>query len=198
MKKIWMLLLSLALAFSVCACGGSEPVVEPVDSTTEATESSVTIVRAEESEEEKSVVLMDMGDKIITEDYELVINKVEFSYDVKPSDTSGYYYSYPAEDNQVYVAVRGEYKNISERDHCIRDLPIPVVVYDTDYTYNGQAMIDCGSSFDWADSFIAATPLQTSKYCAIVDCPEEVKTGEGYVVVLFVIDGTTYQYNLNK
>lgn len=189
MKKnhVFALIIALLLCISLCACGGSDsPSSDPNES--EAIETS--------SKEEPKVVLMELGDQIITDNYEFTLENVSFSYDVQPSDTSSVYMSYPAESGQVYVDIRASYKNISERDQCIRDLPIPIVNYDTKYSYTGYPTVDTGNNFDWVSSYVAATPLQTIKYVGMVDCPEEVKTSELPVLVVFVVDGVTYQYNL--
>lgn len=196
-KKKALTLIVVLMGVLLCACGSnSEAVVEDPEAVKATAESDVKIERASTADGESSTELIGIGDKIVANDFEFTLEGVSFSYDVKPSDTSGYYYSYPAEENQVYIDVKGTYKNTSQRDHCIRDLLVPVVVYDNNYTYQGFAVVDRGDSFDWSGSYVAATPLQTCKYHVLVDCPEEIKTGTGSVSVLIVIEGKTYQYNL--
>ena len=52
------------------------------------------------------------------------------------------------------------------------------------------------NSFDWAGSYVAATPLETCKAHGIVECPAEVDTAGGSIVVSIELAGTVYEYTL--
>lgn len=145
-----------------------------------------------------NAVTIQPGQTIVTPDYEFTLNKVELTYEVKPSNTSGVYTSYPAEDGKVYIHIDGHYYNTSKRDVCIRDLFVPAADYDNGYTYTGFAIVDDGDNgFDWVSSYVICTPLETCHYHGLIECPEAVDNSEKPLYVIFTLaDGVTYRYDI--
>ena len=154
--------------------------------------------KTEAAEPKESVKKIKKGDVIKTNSFEFTLNKVELTYEVKPKNTSGYYYSYTAEDGKVYVHIDGEYYNKSQRDVCIRDLFVPAADFNNGYQYEGFVIVDDGdSNFTWVSSYVVCTPLSKCHYHGLVECPEVVKTEtDSPLSVTFKIDGTTYQYDI--
>ena len=139
---------------------------------------------------------INIGDVIKTDDFEFTLNNVDFTQEVLPPDTSGYYRSYEAEAGKVYLHIKGSYYNKSKKDICIRDLFIPTADYNNGYTYKGFVVVDDGNSFTWASSYIVCNPLSTCIYNGIIECPAEVQDSQSPLNVTFTAGGTKYKYTI--
>ena len=138
-----------------------------------------------------------IGDTIVTDDVEFTLTGVELTYEVLPPNTSSVYMSYAAESGKVYVHVAADVKNVMQRDIRIDELFNTSVLYDGKYPYTGFTAVNNGdNSFDWVGSYVAATPLETCKAHGIVECPAEVDTAGGSIVVSIELAGTVYEYTL--
>lgn len=140
---------------------------------------------------------IDIGQTIITDDYEFTLRKVELSYEILPPNTNGVYTSYPAESGKVYVNVEADVKNTMPRDIRISELFTASVMYDGKYPYSGFTIVNDGDNrFDWVSSYVAATPLETCIAHSLVECPSEVDTSGKSIVVQLTLGNTTYEYTL--
>lgn len=143
------------------------------------------------------IVELKPNETIKIEDYEFTLSKVEFSYDVKPSDTSGMYMSYQAESGKVYINSIIKIKNLMQRNIRIDELYTVSAVYSDKYNYQGFVVVDDGNDFDWVSSYSAASPLETATTHGLIDCPKEVATSANSLYVDFVLaDGITYRYTI--
>lgn len=137
------------------------------------------------------------GDTIATNDYEFTLTNVELTYEVLPPNTSSVYSSYVAESGKVYIHVAADVKNTMQRDIRIDELFTASALYDGQYSYNGFTVVNDGDNrFDWAGSYVAATPLETCKAHSIIECPDEVNTSGKPITVSLDLGGTTYEYTL--
>lgn len=140
-------------------------------------------------------MVLEKGKTIPTEDYEFTLEKVDLTYEVLPSDTSGYYRSYTAESGNIYIDVYAKVKNLMQRDIRIDELYSCQATYDNKYNYTGFAAVDTGTSWDWAGSYSAATPLDTAKVHYLIECPKEVEQSDKPLsVAITLADGVTYTY----
>ncbi|MBQ9909906.1 MAG: zinc ribbon domain-containing protein [Lachnospiraceae bacterium] len=138
-----------------------------------------------------------VGQTVSARDYDLKIRNVEFSYEVKPANTSSVYSSYKAESGKIFIHIDGYYTNNSKKDICIRDLPIAVADYDEGHKYSGFAIVDDGDDdFDWVSSYVICHPLETCHYHCLIECPEIVKTSDKALFVTMTIDETLYRINI--
>lgn len=139
-----------------------------------------------------------IGDTIQTKYFDFTLNNVELTYELKPQNTSGFYTSYTAENGKVYIHIDGTYTNTSKKDVCIRDLFIPHADYNNGYVYDGFVVIDDGDNgFDWVDSYIACTPLESCHYHGLIECPETVDESDFPLFITFSVDdGTTYRFDI--
>ncbi len=152
-----------------------------------------TVVETEVAE----TTALNIGDTIVTDRYEFTLNKVELTYEVKPDTTSSYYNSYKADSGKVYINIDGYYYNTSKQDVCIRDLPVATADYDDGYTYDGFAVAEDGNQFDWTNSKIVCTPLETCHYHCLIECPEIVDQSDAALYILLPLaDGVTYRYDI--
>lgn len=144
-----------------------------------------------------TVQSLDIGDTVTTDDYEMTLVSVGFSYDVLPSDTSGYYRHFPADSGKVYINVVADVKNTMKRDITLSELYSCTGIYDGDYTYNGFTAVDDGDgSFLEFNSDVAAVPLATCKVHSLIECPAEVDESDKPVTVQFKIGSEKYEYKL--
>jgi len=146
----------------------------------------------------KSATPIAIGETVRTENCEFTLNDVEFTYDLKPVNTSGYYRSYKAENGKVYIHIDGTYSNISKRDVCIRDLFTPKADYKDGYHYDGFVVIDDGDNgFDYVGSYIACAPLSSCHYHGLIECPDMVEWSDDPLFIYFSLDdGMTYRYDI--
>ena len=61
-------------------------------------------------------LLISVGDTIKSKDMEVTINKIEFSYDILPDNTSSFYTHYEADDGSVYIHIDSDVKNLSKQN----------------------------------------------------------------------------------
>lgn len=150
----------------------------------------------ENSRISSKVETISIGDVITTNDYELTLNNIEFTYELLPKNTSSVYSSYPAESGKVYIHVDADVKNTMQRDIRIEELFTASALYDGKYQYNGFTVVDDDNRFDWVGSYSAATPLETCGAHSLIECPVEVETSGKPVTVSLLIGNTNYEYTL--
>ena len=137
------------------------------------------------------------GETITTDDYEFTLNAVEFSYEVLPADTTGYYNYYSPESGNVYIHVDATVKNLMKRDIQIGEIMTAEAIYGDGYSYKGFAVVEDGSSFNFASSWSAAAPLQSCNAHYLIECPDEVESSSDPLVVgITLSDGVTYLYTM--
>lgn len=139
---------------------------------------------------------INVGDVIITDDYEFTLKNVEFAYEVLPKNTSGYYSYYPADSGKVYIHVEADVKNTMQRDIKISELFTAKAVYDGEYMYSGFVVVDDDARFLQGDLYAAAAPLETCGAHALIECPEEVVTSGKSVVITLCIGNVNYEYTI--
>lgn len=145
----------------------------------------------------RSAKPINIGDTVTTDDYEMTLVSVGFSYDVLPSNTSGYYRHFPADSGKVYINVVADVKNTMKRDITLSELYSCTGIYDDDYTYSGFTAVDDGDgSFLEFNSDVAAVPLATCKVHSLIECPVEVDESDKPVTVQFKIGSEKYEYKL--
>lgn len=138
-----------------------------------------------------------LGETISTDSFDLTINNVELTYELKPQNTSSYYTSYPAEDGKVYIHIDAVYLNKSKKDICIRDLPVPSADYNDGFCYTGFVIVDDGDNgFDWVSSYVVAEPLVSCHYHGLIECPVIVDETDDPLFITFELNGTTYRYDI--
>lgn len=196
MKKFLSLLLCLAMALSLAACGGGgQPANDSVPPSEPAQNESTPPVE-EPTAPTAEFTPVSAGEAITTDDYEFTLNAVEFSYEVLPADTTGYYSYYSPESGNVYIHVDATVKNLMKRDIQIGEIMTAEAVYGDGYSYKGFAVVEDGSSFNFASSWSAAAPLQSCNAHYLIECPDEVETSSDPLVGIKLPDGITYLYTV--
>ena len=163
-------------------------IAEPVPASIPEPKTNVT-------ETTSQILYLGFGDIVKTNDYEFTLNKVKFSYDVLPDDTSGYYRHYTPESGHVYIDIDASVKNLMKRDIALGELFTAKAFYGDGYTYSGFTVVSDGSRFNFANNWSVAAPLATCHAHCIIECPQEVEESlKTLYVVIRLADGNDYRY----
>ncbi len=139
-----------------------------------------------------------IGDTIKTDDMEVTINKIEFSYDVKPDDTNSFYTHYPAEEGNVYIHIDTDVKNLSKQGLECDDILTVIADYNDGYKYDGNPVVeDASLGFTYAN-ITSIDPLKTLGVHFLISCPEEVEESDNPLFLTFKLSGTNdiYKYTI--
>lgn len=137
------------------------------------------------------------GSKINAGGFSITFNKFEFSYDVLPKNTNGFYTHYQADKGKVYYHVAMDLKN-NNKQHINGDKLLNAeLVYDNDYKYSGFIALDKtdGSGFDYAN-ITSIQPLETRGVRLLFDIPQEIEKSKGPIKINIEIDGKKFVYKV--
>lgn len=154
----------------------------------------------EELAQEKEAVEIVSGDTITSKNMEIIFNKIEFSYDVLPDDTSGMYtYAhYEAEKGNVYIHVDADVKNLAKQDLNCDEILEVMADYNNGYTYKSFAVVDDSTTGFKYSNIASIKPLETGGIHFLVDCPKEVAETELPLLLKFEFDGIQYAYDMRN
>ena len=215
MKRLSVLLLGIAVAVSVTACGKTAGKQEPetqvvaeesTSETDEAEEVQETMEpeeseTVEESAEPEKVVdttpVIAVGETATTDQAEFSIDYVTITNDVVPPQPGSWYSHYEADAGKAYVDVCFAYKNTSGSNVKADDVISAKLKYAGKYDYKGFSMIEEDSRGDFTYSSITSiAPLNTEYIHYLFEVPEEVETSSESIEVTFMVDGNTYTYTV--
>ena len=156
-----------------------------------------TTVSETPKEKEPESIPISIGQKVVTENCEFTLNKVELSYDVKPQNPPSYYTHYPASDGQVYIYINATVKNIQKQSLECDEIYSVEADYDNGYKYIGFNIVnDSDGDFTYAN-INSVEPLQTRGVHCLIDCPEEVETSSKPLsITIKMKDGSEYLYKI--
>lgn len=159
-----------------------------------ASASTASDKQTKEKESKDKVSKINIGDTIKDDRAEITINKIEFSYDVLPDDTSSFYTHYAAESGKVYIHIDTDVKNIQKQDLSCDEIMAVKVDYNNGYEYEGFPVPeDSSTGFTYAN-IVSIAPLSTQGVRFLVDCPQEVADSQNPVKVIFTLSNTEYEY----
>ena len=200
-KSLLAILLSTVV---LCSCGnsaGTATVSKPTDNQSSSAETNVSETAAEEpstsepvTETQAAQQQIAIGDIISTENFEIAIKNIEFSYDVLPDNTSDFYTHYPADSGKVYIHVDTDVKNLQKQAVMCDSIMNISADYNDGYTYTGQAIPeDSNLGFNYAN-ITSIDPLETHGVRFLIEVPEEVSTSDAALFLTFDVDGTKFNY----
>ena len=215
-KKAVIGLLLAATLLSLSACSGTvnpgdtsseQTTVSTTEATTVPTTEATTVTTTEATTvttteatttTPKPDVAIRIGQNISLSNCTLKIKSVRFSYEVLPSNISGYYTYYAPDPGKVFIDIYAEVYNTSKTSLQIRDLPEFNGDYNNGYSYNGFCIIEDsdGNNFLTAGSWQACDPLTSCYYHCLISCPSMVETSGALFIFFTDIDGTTYRYTI--
>ena len=135
-----------------------------------------------------------IGDTISTDYFDFTLNKVEFSYEVKPENTSGYYRYYPANNGRVYLHIDAKFFSKAKRTMTLKELPVASANYDDGYIYDGFVIVDNDDRFFENSSSEVCVPLADCHYHCLIECPDSIETSEGSLECFIKLGDTVYRY----
>lgn len=199
MKKILIFLIaSMLCATTIIGCGGTKKESTNVDSqNTTKVEKTNEEENSEQVEEKKEEIkTITDGQTISTDNFDLILNKVELTYDVLPDDTSGFYTHYPADSGKVYINVDVDIKNSQKQDLPCDQIMSIVADYNNGYTYNANPIVeDSQTGFTYAN-ITSITPLESKGMRYLIDCPQEVEQSQNPLFLTFDLNGEKYKYTV--
>lgn len=136
------------------------------------------------------------GDTIKTDTMEITINKVEFSYDVLPDDTSSFYTHYEADAGNVYLHIDTNIKNLGKQNLSCDEIMTTVADYNGGYTYSGFPIPEDSSTGFTYSNITSISPLETLGIHFLIECPQEVDESTNPMFVTLEPIGTKDSYTL--
>lgn len=145
-------------------------------------------------------LLISVGDTIKSEDMEVTINKIEFSYDILPDNTSSFYTHYEADEGSVYIHIDADVKNLSKRNLYCDEILSVRANYNDGYIYNSQTIVEDNSTGFTYAIISSIDPLKTQGIHFIISCPEEVEGSDKPLFLTIRLHGTNdiYKYLIRE
>lgn len=212
MKKTATLLLTLMLAFALCACGSGTPDRSPDDSTNVSEPTNNEVNSPDGSEPAESITSPEpsvptpppaigsdatplaVGETISSDSCEFYVDYTNITADVMPPAPGRWYSHYEAERGKVYVDICVSYKNLGTRNIGADEVISATLVYSGKYQYTGFSMIEEDSRSDFTYSNITSiAPLSTEYLHYLFEVPEELENNGNMLIVIITIDGEKYR-----
>lgn len=189
MKKLCLMLI-LLLCLGLLGCSTSSSTSRGTSDNAESNNEDTV------PNEQNNDVTMEIkeGDTIKTDRMEIKIKKIEFSYNVLPDNTDGFYTRYPAETGHVYIHIDTDVKNIQKQILNCDDIMVVEANYNDGFTYSSFAVPeDASTGFTYAN-ITSIDPLQTLGVRFLIDCPQEVEETDNPLFLIFNVDKQKYKY----
>lgn len=182
MKRYFTGICLILICLSLCACGSVS---------VQTSESTMAVVQETQADPVQEVKI---GEKIVTDNMEILINGVELTYDVLPDDTSGFYTHYAADAGKVYISVDASVTNKAKQNLGCDEIGRIIADYNDGYTYKGFIVVkDSSTGFTYAN-ISSIAPLDTQGIKWLIECPQEVEESENPLFLEFTIDGAQLVY----
>ena len=196
-RNLLALLLISTITFTGCgATQDTDTVTINNQSTNIESSTELPAANEVETESQDTTKTFNIGDTLTTNTCEITIKNIEFSYDVLPDDTSGFYTHYPADSGKVYIHIDTDVKNLQKQQMACDKIMDVTCDYNDGYGYTGQAIPeDASTGFTYAN-IKSIAPLETLGVRFLIDCPEEVATSANPTVIILKINGEKFQYQM--
>lgn len=146
---------------------------------------------------EEPIKTIKVGKKMKNEDCEIKVKKIEFSSDVLPDDTSGFYSHYEADKGKIYIHIDVDVKNLAKNDLSCDEVMSVVADYNNGYTYNSFAVVESKNTGFTYSNISSIDPLETLGMRFLIECPEEVKKGKEPLILNFKLNSEgEYKYKM--
>lgn len=198
MKKILLTTFIIVLSVGLIACGSNNKATTNNKTQNESKTETNSEKQKEEKVEEKTeeAKTIAVGGTINGKSADIVINKIEFSYDVLPDKTEGGYTHYAAKSGKVYINIDADVKNTQKQELPCDKVMTVEADYNNGYKYKSQPIVeDSATGFTYAN-ITKITPLETRGMRFIIDCPQEVGESKNPLILTFSVDGEKYQYTM--
>lgn len=205
-SKLFKFVILAVLALSVTACSSDDnqdSQIAKLQKENSSLKAEIAELKAnnvsesiESSAQENDLTEINIGDIISTENKEITINNVEFSYDVIPDKTDTIYSHYQADSGHVYIHIDTDIKNLQKQNLPCDEIMDVVADYNNGFTYNAFPVVeDSTTGFTYAN-IEAIKPLETLGMRFLIDCPQEVEESSNPIFLTFKVDGKNYKYTI--
>lgn len=138
----------------------------------------------------------DIGQTIYSQDWEITFKGTEFSQDVKPPKTSGFYTHYQVDDtSSTYLVSKFDIKNVSEISLDGEDSVELKAYYDNKYEYTGFSVI-VDKDNEGFSSYESVAPLTTRTLYYLTEMPKEITEDDKPIKIQFSISDEVYEYTI--
>lgn len=173
MKRIFSIVLVLAMCVSLCACGGANGTETPEEKKNGETLSQ----DINEPETESGVDSVALGEKITLDFAEIVFDSVELGYSVGGSGISA-----TAQDGMRLFSLTGSIENIAGSNLSVANVNAEMI-FNGEYTYTAKATIQDSRSYP-----VSVAPLASAEYVLYAEIPEALLDKLGTCEVRFSLN----------
>lgn len=144
-----------------------------------------------EKEEEDRKKTLNLGDSFSTSKWEVIYKKTNITAKILPNNTSGYYMYYYADDDETFVDIIFQIKNVNTDILGIEDIIGNCeVVYDgSTLTKNYSLYTSSGSHIDKVYMWDGLDALDSTTLHVAINMPRELQTNDKSLIVNLVIAG---------
>ena len=187
MKKLFYIVLLIAICLTFAACSGQTEASEPALS-------RETFAVSTEIQKPNYPTEFSIGDALLYPGmYEVTMNSMEFTKKVEPPKPKNYYSYYEVkESGNIYVHSIFKVKNLKGSSLSAEDILDVKVLYDEKYEYNSFSTIeeDGGPDFTYTN-ITGIDPLTYGVLHFITEVPVEVKDSGKSVKIIITIGDIT-------
>ncbi len=167
--------------------------LSPSETTHEESTTS-TIINKIESVQIPTINYNEMQKK--DDSYELTVKSSKFGKIIEPPNTSSYYRYYEASDNQQYLEIVFDYKNLTANSLRADKISSIKIKYNDKYEYTGFAVIEDGEGDFTYSNITSIAPLSTGKMHYLIEVPNEVANDTSSIVATITCDQDSYQLKI--
>ena len=157
------------------------------------------ISKVEDKEQSKEQEIT-TSDKITIDNYcEFNITGTRFAKDILPSNPTGYYrYLEGKDENQKYLEITMDVKNLKTSAVKQDSLLSAKVKYDNNYEYNCMLATEDSSGEELQNfpDLYSIEPLKSLKYRFIAEVPKEIENDGKPLKAIIIVNGNNYIYNI--
>lgn len=127
-----------------------------------------------------------IGDKVTLDFVEFSLDSIEWTERINPSDTSGYYSYYSAQDDEKYLVLWGTMKNLSGDSIRFDQMKIQFE-FNEKYKFSGQIEMEDDDKGGF-NSIYSIKPLKQSRFIIFASIPNEIISLYDHGILTFGFD----------
>lgn len=195
MTRTAILVIAILSALGLAACAPVQPNPGPLAETSAASVQTAApgLPMVESATEIK------IGDTVESSRVHFTLRRIDFSSEIRPDNASGVAAIYYPGEDEIFIRVVADLKNIAKQAIAVADQVRVQAVYGDGYTYEGLFLIDTGNgSFVNEAAARNLMPLSKIEMTGMITAAEEVYRVKLPLAVYFTIDGQSYVYRIRS